>query len=134
MSPHALVQVVAQADDAINREDFDRLVEFYAPDGMLVVMPGKHAVGHEALRNAFVRIAEHFNHTLRVSQREVQVLEAGDTALVLARTHVQATMKGGEAYDVERRATYVFRKDAGGVWRCVVDNSYGTDLLQAAGT
>jgi ketosteroid isomerase-like protein len=31
-----------------------------------------------------------------------------------------------------RRATYEFRQDAGGCWLCVIDNSYGTDLLDAA--
>ena len=30
-----------------------------------------------------------------------------------------------------RRATYVFRREADGAWRCAVDNSYGTDLLEA---
>jgi len=56
-------------------------------------------------------------------------MEGGNVALVLARTHVTATMKGGESYDVERRATYVFRREPSGTWLCVVDNSYGTDLL-----
>ena len=30
---------------------------------------------------------------------------------------------------LQRRATYVFRQEADGQWRCAVDNSYGTDLL-----
>ncbi len=32
---------------------------------------------------------------------------------------------------ISRRATYVFRKEPGGQWRCTVDNSYGTTLLGA---
>ena len=31
--------------------------------------------------------------------------------------------------DENRRATYVFRKEADGQWRCTIDNSYGTTLL-----
>jgi len=31
-----------------------------------------------------------------------------------------------------RRATYVFKKSAGGKWLCAIDNSYGTDLLDFA--
>jgi len=130
---HELTRVIAAADEAINAEDFDRLIGFYAPDAVLVVLPGKHAVGLEAIRRAFVAIAEHFDHTLQISQREVQVLEGGDVALVLARSRVRATLKGGAPYDVERRATYVFRRDGAGTWRCAIDNSYGTDLLAAAG-
>ena len=30
-----------------------------------------------------------------------------------------------------RRATYVFRAEPNGEWLCVIDNSYGTDLLGA---
>ena len=37
----------------------------------------------------------------------------------------------GGMVDETRRATYVFRKEPGGQWRCTVDNSYGTTLLAA---
>ena len=73
--------------------------------------------------------AAHFNHTVHVSQGEMIVLEGGDTALVLAKTHVQANQGTDAAVNVERRATYVFRRLPDGKWRCVIDNSYGTDLL-----
>jgi len=127
---HELKLIIAQADDAINREDFDAVMSFYAEDATLVVMPGKQVTGRDALRKAFVAIAEYFNHTLHVSQAEMVVIEGAATALVLAKTHVRATMSTGEIYDVERRATYVFKRAASGRWLCAVDNSYGTDLLQ----
>lgn len=132
MSQHELVQVLAAADAAINDERFDALMDVYAEDASLVVMPGRTVTGKDALRKAFVAIAEHFNHTLHVSQKEVVVVEGAATALVLAKTRVTATMKSGEAYDVLRKATYVFRRDGTGPWRCAVDNSYGTELLTAA--
>jgi uncharacterized protein (TIGR02246 family) len=132
MQAHELSQLIARADSAINEEDFDSLIKFYAADATLVVMPGKHAIGMEAIRKAIVAIADHFNHTLRVSQREMVIIEGGNTALVLARTHVAATMRSGESYDVERRATYVFRRGGTDGWECVIDNSYGSDLLTGA--
>lgn len=127
-----LVQVIAAADRAINAEDLDALMAFYADDAMLVVMPGRNATGLAAIRAAFAAIADHFAHTLHVSQLELTPLVAGDTALVLARTRVTATLKDGTPYDQERRATYVFRRAPAG-WKCAVDNSYGTDLLAPAG-
>lgn len=33
---------------------------------------------------------------------------------------------------VERKATYVFKKDAANAWVCAIDNSYGHDLLEAS--
>jgi uncharacterized protein (TIGR02246 family) len=129
MPEHELVKVIAAADAAITAEDFDALMRFYAPDATLVVQPGRHATGHEALRKAFVAIAAHFNHTLHVTQEELQVVEGAGTALVLARTRVRATLKDGAKVDELRRATYVFRRDPDGAWRRTVDNSYGTTLL-----
>lgn len=128
MAMHDVAARIAEADDAINREDFDALMRCYAPDATLVVLPGREVSGHDALRKAFVAIAEHFNHTLRVSQEEVVVVEGADVALALARTRVQATLKTGEAIDEVRRATYVFKR-VDGRWLCAVDNSYGTTLL-----
>lgn len=119
MSEHEVVKVIAAADDAINAENFDALMTVYADDATLVVEPGRVVTGRAAIRQAFMAIAEYFNHTLQGSQEEVQVVEGADTALVLAKTRVRATLKSGEAYDALRT----------GAWRCVVDNSYGTELL-----
>jgi uncharacterized protein (TIGR02246 family) len=132
MSQHDLVNVIAAGDAAINAEDFDAIMTFYADDATLVIEPGRCVTGHAAIRNAFVAIAEHFTHTLRVSQEEVLIVEGAGTALVLAKTRVRATLKSGDPYDVLRRATYVFRKEERGLWRCAIDNSYGTELLSSA--
>jgi ketosteroid isomerase-like protein len=131
MSQHELVNVIAAADAAINAENFDAIMTFYADEATLVIEPGRCVTGHTALRNAFVAIADHFTHTLRVSQEEVLIVEGAGTALVLAKTRVRATLKSGEPYDVLRRATYVFRREERGPWRCSIDNSYGTELLSS---
>lgn len=127
---HPLEELIASADAALVREDFDAVLDLYAEDAVLVVKPGMHAVGKAAIRRAFERIAAYFDHSLRLRQEGMTILEAGDTALVLARTVVSASNLPAEA----RRATYVFRKDAGGRWRCAIDNSYGHDELLAVGT
>jgi ketosteroid isomerase-like protein len=56
------------------------------------------------------------------------ILETGDTALVLAKTLVSAR----NFPFMERKATYVFRKDAADRWLCAIDNSYGPELLDAS--
>ena len=123
---HPLQALIQAADEAIGREDFDALIEFYSDDALLVVKPGLLARGKEQIRRAFVAIAEHFGHNLRVRQGRLEILETGDTALVVAQTLLD-TSHG----KLNRRATYVFRREADGAWRCTVDNSYGTDLLEA---
>ena len=121
---------VRRADEAINRRDFDAVMEFYSEDAVLVVKPGLLAKGKPAIRKAFEAISAYFNHSLVVNQDKLAVIEAGDTALVLGKAVLQARLKEKSDFSMERLATYVFRKEAG-AWRCVVDNSYGAELLKS---
>ncbi|WP_026792843.1 YybH family protein [Pleomorphomonas oryzae] len=128
MAEHELRQVIEAADRAITAEDFDRVMDFYTDDATLVVKPGLNATGKVAIRKAFVAIAAHFKNTLKVRQGRMEVIEGGDTALVLMESLLDVE---GQPEPIVRRATYVFRRSADGRWLCVVDNSYGTSLLDA---
>lgn len=125
-----LKETICAADRAITAEDFDALMAFYAEDASLVVKPGLTVSGKGNIRQAFVAIAEHFNHSIAVTQGDMQVIQGGDVALVIMETLLQATDKAGVRTELLRRATYVFRQTAG-KWLCVVDNSYGTTLLDS---
>ena len=129
--PHPLRTLIEAADRAITAEDFDAVMEFYADDATLVVKPDLNASGKPAIRRAFEAIAAHFDHSLKVGQGEMIVLEGADTALVLMESTLEAAGKDGADIATVRRATYVFRKSADGRWLCAIDNSYGTDLLGA---
>jgi len=125
MEKHPIASLIEKADHAINREDFDTVVDLYTDDAVLVVKPGLHAVGKVEIRRAMEAIALHFDHSLDVRQDGMVILETGDTALVLAKTLICAR----NLPVVERRATYVFRKDAANRWLCAIDNSYGHEVL-----
>lgn len=126
-----LVELIAKADQAITNEDFTYLMNFYSENGSLVVKDDLHVSGKESLRKAFIAIAEFFNHTLQVAQGTVKVIFGEDCALVLAETLLSAKMHNGVDFNAVREATYVF-KYIEGQWLCVIDNSYGTDLLKSA--
>ena len=128
MREHPIALLIEKADRAINAEDFDTVVDLYTEDAVLVVHPGTHAVGKAQIRSAMEAIAIHFDRSLDVRQAGMVILETGDTALVLAKTLVSAE----NSPTVERKATYVFRKDALGRWRCAIDNSYGHGVLDTA--
>lgn len=131
MKHHPIKQAIEAADKAISDEDFEALMEFYADDASLVIKPGLIATGKEQIHKAFVAIAGYFNHSLVVKQGEMQVIQGGNTALVIMETILERVDKTGVVSCVTRRATYVFREEPAGKWLCVVDNSYGTDLLGA---
>jgi len=133
MPSHPINAMIAAADDAINREDFDALMDFYTDDATLVVVPGRAANGKEEIRKAFVALAEHYQHTLYVTQGDMIVIEAGDIALVIAQTNVRANMKTAAPTMETRNANYVFKRGEDQQWRCVVDNAYGAALLNQPG-
>ncbi|AUH50225.1 DUF4440 domain-containing protein [Chromobacterium sp. ATCC 53434] len=126
MQDHPVARLIAAADDAINARDFDRLMDFYAEDAVLVVRPGLNACGKAQIRQAFAAISAHFNHSLQVSQDALHILHNGATALALARTRLRADTLDEACRD----ATYVFAQDQDGAWRCSIDNSYGHQLLE----
>ena len=127
MKQHPIALLIEKADKAINQEDFDTVVDLYTEDAVLVIKPGNNAIGKVQIRLAMQRIAVHFDRTLDVRQAGMVILETGDTALVLARTQVSTK----DSPMVERKATYVFKKDAGNRWLCAIDNSYGHEVLDA---
>lgn len=129
MSAQELTQLIHTADAAIMAEDFDTLMAIYADDAVLVVKPDLVVQGKDAIRRAFVKIAEYFGHSLAIRQDKATVLETGDTALVIMEAVLTSRDAEGAKHSITRRATYVFRKSPQGRWLCAIDNSYGTALL-----
>lgn len=128
MNRHPIELLIEKADLAINREDFNGLMDIYSDDAVLVIKPGMNATGKVQIRKAFEAIAAHFNHKLDVKQAGMKILESEDTALVLAKTIVSTP----DMPLIKRDATYVFKKSPGGHWLCVIDNSYGHELFSYA--
>ncbi|CAL5245345.1 hypothetical protein PASLES2_20795 [Pseudomonas aeruginosa] len=108
MQHQTLQNLVGRADALINAGQFDALMDFDCDDATLVVKPGLNACGKAQIRQAFDAIARHFEHSLRVRQHDLRVIEAGDTALVMAEAVIES--KAGR---LQRRLTYVFRQEAG---------------------
>lgn len=125
---HELKELISKCDVAIKQEDFDTLMNYYTDDAILVVKQDKIARGKVEIKKAFIAISKYFNNTLVPTQGEMIILEAGDTALVISQTLLTADKTDSE-YSMDRRATYVFRKNIRGEWLCAIDNSYGTDLI-----
>lgn len=120
--------VIEACDQAISQEDYDTLMNYYAEDATLVVKPEMIVKGKENIHKAFIAIADFFQHRLVVTQGKMEIIEGGDTALVIMETRLGIPTEDGGSTQVTRRATYVFahRNER---WLCTIDNSYGTDLL-----
>ncbi|MFJ5761973.1 YybH family protein [Neobacillus sp. NPDC093182] len=125
---HELKALIKKCDLAIKNEDFDTLMDYYTDDAVLVVKPGMVAKGKDEIKKAFIAIAKYFNNSIVPTQGKMMILEAGDTALVLSHTFLEADKEDSE-YSMDRKATYVFKKNSQGKWLCAIDNSYGTELI-----
>ena len=124
-----LIQAVQRADHAINQRDMAALMDFYEEDASLVIQPGRVAHGKAEIAMAFEAIFKFFNQSLMVSQTNFQVVEGGSVALVICNLKLSAEGTTSSPVSMERKPTYVFRKSNDGKWRCLIDNSYGVDLL-----
>ena len=125
---HIIEKIILECDRAIVAEDFDALLGHYTDDAVLVIQPGMNATGKQEIRTAFQKIAVYFKHGLKVTQDGMEILQTGDTALVLAKTIIEAPNQSTE----QRMATYVFTKDDDR-WLCSIDNSYGHQILGVDG-
>ncbi|PSF29353.1 DUF4440 domain-containing protein [Aphanothece hegewaldii CCALA 016] len=130
MDDHVLKQEIAKADRAIDERDFDTVANCYTEEAVLVVKPGMLVQGREAIRVAHQRISDYFNDSLKVSQGDMVIIEAGDIALVLSKTYIVSPEKIDSEFSTEREAIYVYKKTADGQWLCAIDNSYGVELLK----
>lgn len=129
MSNHPLKTLIEAADRSISIKDFDGLRQFYTDDATLVVKTGLYAQGKDQIRKAFEAISAYFQGQLKVRQGRMEVIEAGDTALVIMETWLDTIGENNAVTSTVRRATYVFRRGSSGNWLCAIDNSYGTALL-----
>lgn len=121
-------ELIDAADKAIREERFDDLMNFYTEDAVLVVKPGLEVQGKEAIKKAFIKIAEYFKNSIIPTQGKMIMIEAGDTILVMSQTLLEADNKSESEFSMHRRATYIYR-NIDGKWLCAIDNSYGTSLL-----
>jgi uncharacterized protein (TIGR02246 family) len=127
---HEINEIIRACDIAIKQNDFETLIDYYTDDAILVVKPGMIVQGKDKIKKAFIAIARYFENNIAPAQGEMIILETEDIALVLSQTILAADKKDSE-YPMDRKATYVFRKNRKGQWLCAIDNSYGTDLLNS---
>ncbi|EON13169.1 DUF4440 domain-containing protein [Pandoraea sp. SD6-2] len=124
-SPEHAVELL---DRAFNAGDIDTVIDFYEDEAVVVTEPGRTVRGREQLRNFFERAMK---SGASAKQLKTHVLEADGVALFLSRWILEYPVPGGEVSSRELVATTVFRKQPGGGWKVLVDNSLGPLVLEA---
>jgi ketosteroid isomerase-like protein len=91
------------------------MAHYYAPSATYAPVPGEivHDRDVEPAIAGLVRLGHPMDITVR------DVLQAGDTALLIVDWEIPAIAMSGTATDVARQFD-------DGTWRCVIDNPHGT--------
>ena len=129
MIAHPIEALVAGVDEAFARGDLDAVVAFYEENAALVADPtGRLARGSEDIRAVF---AQFLTKGIQARQGKTHVIEAGDLALFLSYWSSFGKDAEGKDFTRDFTATVVFRRQADGGWRAVIDNSFGPMVLGA---
>jgi uncharacterized protein (TIGR02246 family) len=100
----------------------DAMLELYEQDAAFVPEPGRAVSGRESIRpelEQFVAIEPRMNGSVE------KVLQAGDTALVVYRWHLEGTAPDGAPIRMDGISTDVLRRRPDGSWGVIIDDPYG---------
>lgn len=107
--------------EAIAAKDVERAVSFWADDAV-VMAPGQPALtGKDAIRGFVAQSFKIPGFGLRWETGQVTVAPHGDMAYALAKTTTTVTGPDGKPLALRGKAATVWRKTAGGEWKCVLD-------------
>lgn len=108
--------------DTFNAGDVDGLVSLFEPEAVLVPAPGGIAVGSAALRElfaGFLAAEARFEVVKLFSLHRV-----GNIALATVEWNMQHKDPHGDPVTVRARPAIVFRQQADGSWRFLIDNAF----------
>jgi uncharacterized protein (TIGR02246 family) len=108
-----------------NSKDADGILSLYEDDAVILAAPGQPAAGHDAIREALGGFIAMGGTVTFVAEAEPII--NGDLALTHGRWRLD--VEGAEP--MESATAEVLRRGADGKWRYVLDNPWGTSILDA---
>ena len=114
--------VIEQFAACMNQGNVAGAIELYEPDAAFVVEPGRIVLGRQSIEEALSGFA-----ALRptMTGEVVQVVEAGDVALVVNRWTLDGTDPTGNAIRLSGRSADVLRRSTVGDWKIAIDDPWG---------
>lgn len=117
---------VLEFAERLSAGDLAGVLSLYEDDAVLLPDPGTVVAGPDGLRTG---LAGYVALRPRLTSRSRRVFTAGDVALVVHEWQLSATLPDGTPLEQNGRATDVLRRQTDGTWRFLIDNPWGTMLL-----
>ena len=114
---------------AINQKNLDAAVALYESGAVMVVEPGKLAIGTKALREALAGFIA-LNPTLTMETQ--QTIPSGDSALYFSKWVLKGTAPDGSPVRMGGTSSDVLQRQADGSWLIRIDNPWGPAVLEKA--
>ncbi len=125
-SPDTLhAKFVAACEDG----DIDALVALYEPDATIRELNGERTIGTEPIRDHIERLLAMKPNMEILSSHSVV---SGDLAVSSSHWRAEATAPDGSVVNMEFRGAELTRRQADGTWLIVIDNPFGSEVLQSA--
>lgn len=128
MSGKQVKHEIVKLQLALNGDSLDTILDCYDENATLVIKPGVIISGKDRLFKAFKDVHTRLGESSTLNRGDNVLIESGDTALLISKTYLTPAAASSEFTDAQR-SIHVFKKDNFGNWRCVIDNFFGTDLL-----
>jgi uncharacterized protein (TIGR02246 family) len=117
---------VLEFADRLAAGDLAGALSLYEDDAVLLPDPGTVVAGPEGLRTG---LAGYVALRPSLTFDALRAVVAGDIALVVHAWRLTATLPDGTPLEQSGRGTDVLRRQPDGTWRFLVDNPWGTGLL-----
>lgn len=102
------------------RGDVATALSCYESNATVVMQPGQFGSGEDAIKG-FTEATL----TLPITYGDREIVEAGDIALHLS----QWTLRPADGLEISGRTTDILRRQPDGKWLLVIDNPWGSSLL-----
>jgi len=122
MNANTPYEIYGLFSEYFNSGTIDLLLTLYTDDAVLIPVAGQEARGKEAIRealNGFLSLKGSFQI------EPPTVVEANDTALVMAKWTLNGTSPTGEPVEIVGQTSDVIRRQPEGSWLFVIDNPFG---------
>lgn len=106
---------------AYEGKDLEKILSFWADDAVVIPPGGPVADGKVAIRTFVQGALAIPGFRIRWTTTKAMLSPDGRLAYLLSTTEATVNGQDGKPQAMESRGTTVWRKDADGLWRCVLD-------------
>lgn len=107
--------------EAVTKRDSERAVAFWSDDSLVMPPEAPVIAGKAAIRGFVAGAFSDPNFSIRWVTDEVHVSASGDLAYATGTNQVTATGPDGKIIAQRGKGITVWKKQADGAWKCVVD-------------